>query len=73
MLTHPDPQIQALFNDITEQRDISMVAKVNVQMALTALHAEHEMLKASFAAQEITITALHAEIEGLKAEKETKQ
>ena len=46
MLTHPDPQLQILLNDITEQRDAYMVAKANLQVALAAAQAEIAALKA---------------------------
>jgi hypothetical protein len=52
MLNHPDPIIQQLFDDITEQRDIAMVKCANLVQAnkqaaeqITALTAEVEALK----------------------------
>lgn len=58
MLTHPDPQIQALFNDIAEQRDASMVAKVNATLALTACNTELEAAKARISALEAQVADL---------------
>ena len=46
MLSHPDPQLQILLNDITEQRDAFMVAKAHLQVQLAATQAELAAVKA---------------------------
>ena len=63
MLTHPDPQLQIILNDVTEQRDIAMVAKASLQVALAAAQAEIATLKA----QVSFLTPPGAEVVTLKA------
>jgi hypothetical protein len=40
MLTHTDPVIQSLLDDITEQRDRAMLDKANLKVALNAAQAQ---------------------------------
>lgn len=46
MLQHPDPIIQSLFDDITEQRDIAMVKVANLKVAVNQQLVEIAALKA---------------------------
>ena len=46
MLSHPDPVIQTLFNNICEQRDVAMVQAANCTVALKNAQDEIEALKA---------------------------
>ena len=45
MLNHPDPVIQSLFDDISEQRDTAMVMVANLRVAVKALQEEVARLK----------------------------
>lgn len=46
MLTHPDPVIQSLFDDICEQRDRAMVLVANMRVAIKTKDEEIARLKA---------------------------